>query len=300
MKNRLNAILLAAGLSVCALSGMAFAEEAATESMEAATEALEVATEAAAAAGEETQTAETQTAETEASVSYTVLTENGKYSAYYDQMVTSAENLIQQLSVMPVETLDEYIEGSDEAVMIMCATWESYMDELGTCTGVNGEITIEEDGTDVNVTMNDVAYTELASNATTNVTCTFDMKNNTQALDWEINYPMSKLIAEAGLNTLLGLGTVFVVLLFLAFVIGNIHWIPDFIEGRQKKKAAANAPAEAPAPVAAPIVEEEELVDDTELVAVIAAAIAAAEQTTTDGFVVRSIKKANRRNWLNA
>ena len=36
--------------------------------------------------------------------------------------------------------------------------------------------------------------------------------------------------------------------------------------------------------------------DDTELVAVIAAAIAAAEGTTTDGFVVRSIKRRNQTN----
>ena len=37
--------------------------------------------------------------------------------------------------------------------------------------------------------------------------------------------------------------------------------------------------------------EEQELVDDTELVAVIAAAIAAYEGTSTDGFVVRSIRR---------
>ena len=39
------------------------------------------------------------------------------------------------------------------------------------------------------------------------------------------------------------------------------------------------------------IEEKEELVDDTELVAVIAAAIAAYEGTSTDGFVVRSIRR---------
>ena len=37
--------------------------------------------------------------------------------------------------------------------------------------------------------------------------------------------------------------------------------------------------------------------DDLELVAVIAAAIAAAENTSTDGFVVRSIKKVNKSKW---
>ena len=39
------------------------------------------------------------------------------------------------------------------------------------------------------------------------------------------------------------------------------------------------------------IKEEEELADDTELVAVISAAIAASEGTTTEGFVVRSINR---------
>jgi hypothetical protein len=46
--------------------------------------------------------------------------------------------------------------------------------------------------------------------------------------------------------------------------------------------------------------EEEELADDTELVAVIAAAIATYENTSTDSFVVRSIKKSNSRKWKRA
>ena len=44
--------------------------------------------------------------------------------------------------------------------------------------------------------------------------------------------------------------------------------------------------------------EETELADDLELVAVISAAIAAYEgSTSTEGFVVRSIKKSNKRSW---
>ena len=65
--------------------------------------------------------------------------------------------------------------------------------------------------------------------------------------------------------------------------------------------AAAPAPAPTPAPVAAVPVQEENLTDDLELVAVIAAAIAASEgRTTTDGLVVRSIRKANKNKWQNA
>ena len=61
---------------------------------------------------------------------------------------------------------------------------------------------------------------------------------------------------------------------------------------------AAAPVAAAPAPVAAPVAEPavEDVTDDGELIAVIAAAIAASEgKTSTDGFVVRSIRKINRR-----
>ena len=43
--------------------------------------------------------------------------------------------------------------------------------------------------------------------------------------------------------------------------------------------------------------EEEELSDDLELVAVITAAIAASAGTSTDGFVVRSIRRSNNSKW---
>ena len=71
-----------------------------------------------------------------------------------------------------------------------------------------------------------------------------------------------------------------------------------------KKKAApaaAPAPTAAPAPAAAPVMAAapaEEVSDDTELISVIAAAIAAAEgKETADGLVVRSIKRVSNRNW---
>ena len=44
-------------------------------------------------------------------------------------------------------------------------------------------------------------------------------------------------------------------------------------------------------------VASEELCDDLELVAVIAAAIAAAEGTSTDSFVVRSIRRRPSNKW---
>ena len=66
----------------------------------------------------------------------------------------------------------------------------------------------------------------------------------------------------------------------------------------RKNKAPEQAK---PAPVVAvPEVEEEEVIDDGELIAVIAAAIAASENTSTDSFVVRSIRKSKKGNWHRA
>ena len=71
---------------------------------------------------------------------------------------------------------------------------------------------------------------------------------------------------------------------------------------RETQNAKNKAPEQAkPAPVVAvPEVEEEEVIDDGELIAVIAAAIAASENTSTDSFVVRSIRKSKKGNWHRA
>ena len=109
---------------------------------------------------------------------------------------------------------------------------------------------------------------------------------------------MGQKMEEAVLNTLMGVCVVFVMLFFLSFLISQFKHISKLEEGFKKKNAPA---APDPAPVAAPApVEEEEVADDGELIAVIAAAIAAAEGTSTDGFVVRSIKKSNRNKWQRA
>lgn len=112
-------------------------------------------------------------------------------------------------------------------------------------------------------------------------------------------YTTGEKMAKAAMNTLMGMGTVFLVLIFISLLIGCFKYINAF-EKKMKDKAAAAVPAPAaPAPVAAPVVEEE-LVDDLELVAVITAAIAAATGSSADGLVVRSIKRAPGAKWKRA
>ena len=106
-----------------------------------------------------------------------------------------------------------------------------------------------------------------------------------------------QLMTRAALNTLLGMGTVFVVLILISFIISAFGVIPK-IQASLAPKKAELPPAPAPAP-AAPAVEDEEedLSDDMELVAVMAAAIAAYEGTSVEGFQVRSIRRASTKNW---
>ena len=94
---------------------------------------------------------------------------------------------------------------------------------------------------------------------------------------------------------MLGMGTVFAVLILLAFLISLMKYIPLVTEWFEKMKSAN------------PVVDmndEEEIydvsdeMDDLELVAVITAAIAASEEVGTDGFIVRSIKRRTSNNWM--
>lgn len=108
---------------------------------------------------------------------------------------------------------------------------------------------------------------------------------------------MSDSMEKAGLNTLLGMGTVFAVLILISAIISCLGLVSKFQSG--DKPAAKETPKSETASsiekTVAQIAKQEEVAaaaDDTELIAVIAAAIAASQgASSTDGFVVRSIKR---------
>ncbi|MBQ8596894.1 MAG: OadG family protein [Lachnospiraceae bacterium] len=109
-------------------------------------------------------------------------------------------------------------------------------------------------------------------------------------------YSFGESMEKAALNTLLGMGTVFVVLILISAIISCFNFIPKIQAMFAKKPAKEEERAAAVDNTIAQIIEKEELSDDLELVAVIAAAIAASEgAASTDGFVVRSIRRAGNR-----
>ena len=112
-------------------------------------------------------------------------------------------------------------------------------------------------------------------------------------------------MATAGSNTITGLLVGFVVLVGLSLIISCFRFLQR--EGGEVKPERKDAPKKsAPAPATAapaakvaavPSAEEIDLAKNAELVAVIAAAIAASEGNQVEGYVVRSIKRLHHNKW---
>ncbi len=106
------------------------------------------------------------------------------------------------------------------------------------------------------------------------------------------SYKKSELMEKAAMNTVLGMGTVFSVLILISLIIACFGLIPKIQAAFTKKEKVDTTGIDN---AVAQIGQQEEILeaqDDTELVAVIAAAIAAYEgSSNTDGFVVRSIRR---------
>lgn len=104
-------------------------------------------------------------------------------------------------------------------------------------------------------------------------------------------YSMGEKMVKAALNTVICMSIVFVVLIFISLLISCFKIFP-YLEAKKKEKEAKAVETqdtkETETLVQAEVVQQE---DDTELVAVIAAAIAAYEGTSTSDFVVRSIRR---------
>lgn len=167
--------------------------------------------------------------------------------------------------------------------------WKAGEEECGAYVE-HGDYTFEASSDELKVTME----TEF-ENRTAIVEFVFDDELYLDSLTVSAKFTMGEILQKAGLNTLLGMGTVFVVLIIISLIISLFRYIPAIQDKFRKKPEVKETPvAKAVIPVRKTVVPQ---TDDSELIAVIAAAIAAAEGTTTDGFVVRSIKRRKSNKW---
>lgn len=204
---------------------------------------------------------------------------------------SAAETLISQIAGFSDEEIENYLAQDDAFTTATMESWKSVKDELGAYSSIVSQ-DVEKDG-DV-VTISTVAQFEKAK---ADVVLMLDLGQQMYtSMTYSVQYSLAANMQRAGMNTLMGIGIVFLMLLFLSFVIDLFKYIEKF-QNVGKKKAAEEAPKaeEAPAPaIAQSEAADEDFADDLELVAVISAAIAAYENTSGDSFVVRSIKKSNK------
>lgn len=209
---------------------------------------------------------------------------------YVAQMADSTLRTFDMMSQEELQATLKAAEKSKDTVLSAAITsWLGVKEDLGALVSVDAvEVELVEDGYGADI---DATFEKRKLSAHIAID---EDKTHYTAISFNPAYTTGERLSKAGLNTLMGMGTVFLVLIFISFLISLFKYIHEWEE--KSKKNNAPAPA-APAPVAA---EEEELVDDLELVAVITAAIAASENTSADGLVVRSIKRAPASKWKRA
>ena len=234
----------------------------------------------------------------------------GKLDSYVEMLVgTDKESLDANLSNLQ-ENYDDfeqqvalypYIGGTGQkfdftadAYLSLLKSYDANFDEFGDFVGLKEYEggTTDKDG--------NVTYTAVYEFTDHNMRLAleFDKDDVVTTVTMDPIYSKGEIAKKAALNTLIGMGSVFAVLILLAFIISLFKYVSVFENrGKAKKDAAKKAAAPAPAPVApaAPAPT-----DDLQLIAVITAAIAAAEGTSTDGFVVRSIKRRSNNKWKKA
>jgi len=176
----------------------------------------------------------------------------------------------------------------DEVVYNGLLSFSSAMEDIGDYLGTNGgTIEYNDDNYVVRINVNGSDHNAVVEMVVDNETAQFT------SIATNVNYTTGEKMEKAALNTLLGMGTVFVVLILISLIISLFGLIPKLTA---KKKEPEKVQQEKKSDVVAQIIEKEELNDDLELVAVISAAIAAHEGSgSTDGFVVRSIRKAYKK-----
>jgi sodium pump decarboxylase gamma subunit len=207
---------------------------------------------------------------------------NVTYNGYTaDELAASNTGILDELVSMTEDDLEMYLSYADQmdaSTANALTGWADIKDEIGDfvdygdveVTSSNGTITVEQAAS---FTGRDIT-----------VTFVYDDDMNVEDITIDKVYTLGETMTKAAMNTAMGMGTVFVMLIIISLIISCF----TFINKAQKKSESKQA---APAPAAAAPVAVAAQTDDLELVAVIAAAIAAATGSSTDDFVVRSIKR---------
>lgn len=180
-------------------------------------------------------------------------------------------------------------------------SWKKATEEIGGFVSL-GDTTVEY-GSKGDTFIVDVGAQFEKRTATIEFVYKDDLNKTLTSYAVNVDYTFGEKMGKAGLNTLLGMGTVFIVLILLSFLISCFNLINKAQASMESKKAAGQPQAAekpAPAPVSAPVAAAG---GDDEIAAVISAAIAAYESESgvslaeSGGYYVRSIRRRSNNKW---
>ena len=208
------------------------------------------------------------------------------YGATYTDLQSVAEANVAQLAAFTPEELEVAMSSiTDELTLKMVEGWKNSTADLGEYQGLDELVVAKANGT---VTV-DQYVNYPGRQVIVSFVWSYDYEVE-QLVITDVNvdlvYTLGEKMEKAALNTLMGMGTVFAVLILISLVIYCFRFIGDLQNIGKKKQTAEVVETKAEEAV-----EEVPLTDDLELVAVISAAIAASEGTSADSFVVRSIHR---------
>ena len=192
-----------------------------------------------------------------------------------------------------IETMDQIVAAgqieqyeSDDVIYAALTNYEKALTDMGDYQSVTDHEIVYDDGILMNVTVQ-------GSLRPANVEIMLDEELALVNIATNVTYTFGETMTKAALNTLMGMGTVFAVLILIIILISSFAFIPKIQEMFSGKKEEKKDTTDR---VVEQIIKNEEIAyedatDDAELVAVIAAAIAAYEGGSASDYVVRSLKR---------
>lgn len=220
--------------------------------------------------------------------------------ANVESQITSYVNqMMSQLESADDNTLTSAIkqyEDSDDATQVAFGTalqnWVDNKEIIGKISGDPADVKIKE-GDNKGY---DVKFKLTGEKRNASVSLGLSKKLELTSLSFNPVYSVVEKMEKAFMNLLMGMGTVFVILIFISWLISLFKYINVF-EAKVKATKEVKVEQVEEAVVTESTIQESEpeLSDDLELVAVITAAIAAYTGNSTDGLVVRSIKRVSKK-----
>ena len=225
------------------------------------------------------------------------LTSCGKKSEEKDikKYVDNAQKVVTIVSSITSEEEEQFLDARDELLDLtliqakipltakslksVINSWNSAIEDFGKMKKYSNPKLVTEQG------KSKIIYDAVFEDRKADITIAFD--NDYYVTDININghYTKSEIAKKAALNTVLGMGTVFAMLILISLVISLFKFIPNINNANNKVKSdIVNKTQEE---------KNEEVINENNdvLVAVISAAISSYTKKSTDDFIVRSIKK---------